>query len=93
MTEEQKDCLWWLCENGVKDSVVYDFCEDNGVSAREAFHQIAIWFSPKCCSGCGNVDFYPSMSPCRICCRGKKTTTRMSADHKGCAEGKTTACL
>ncbi len=69
MTEAQKQELWKLVEKGCTDSKVVDFCEENYVSKRTVFHQLAVWSAPEQCKGCEDVDMYPNMPPCTSCAR------------------------
>lgn len=72
MTDIQKEKLISLIEKGCTDSDVEDFCDENNVSRREAFHFIAELTVPECCKGCKYIDLYPSMPPCPSCSRAKK---------------------
>ncbi len=69
LTEAQMQELRKLTEAGCSDSKVRDFCEDNGVSPRAVFHQIAEWDAPEQCKGCAHVVMRPNMPPCSSCAR------------------------
>ncbi len=69
MTKKQIEKLTALHERGCTDSDIIDFCHDNKVKVKEAFHFISILMAPECCKKCLNVDFYPSMPPCSSCRR------------------------
>lgn len=72
MAQEKMQELRELCESGCTDSDIEDFCEENAISEKEAFHLIATWSAPECCRKCKHVDFYNSMYPCSVCSRPLK---------------------
>lgn len=72
MTDELKEKLKALMENGCTDSDLEDFAEDNNVSEGEVFQYVAELIAPECCKGCKHIQLYDSMYPCTECSRGKK---------------------
>ena len=72
MTDKQKETLRNLCRQGCTDSDIQDFCEEQGISRKEAFHQVSEWTAPDCCRRCIHIDMYPNMPPCPSCSRSKK---------------------
>ena len=72
MTKEQELKLRKIYETTCTDSDIEDFCDENELSRKEAFHKIAIWSAPECCNGCRHVDMFPDMFPCVSCSRAKK---------------------
>ena len=72
MNEKQIKHLKDLCyKEGCTDSDIVEWCEENDVSKKEAFHQVAIWFVPEHCKKCKYVDFYSNLYPCNDCCMNK----------------------
>lgn len=69
MNEEIKARLYALWQEAHTDSDIEDFCAETGISASEAFHQIAEWRVPEVCKGCKHIAFFNSMYPCNACSR------------------------
>ena len=70
MTLEQKKMVADLYRsNNFRYNTLWELCEFNGISLKEAIHYIAETFRPEACAGCHRVGPYLGNSDCLKCSR------------------------
>jgi hypothetical protein len=73
MTDGQKKMVADLYQsNNFRYNTLWELCEFNGISLKEAIHYIAETFRPDGCDGCRRVGPYMGNSDCLKCSRTYK---------------------
>ena len=70
MTKDQKSAINILYErDDFRYNILWEFCERNGISVKDAILYIAETFAPSSCSGCKYVGPYMGNWRCHECSR------------------------